>query len=231
MMADWWDLHLVSVSGVRVNVTYGIGGPDEGTYSGRAGLITMLSMDDQGLDKYPAGSQLRVFCSDVGVKLAKDHDYIPTQPPAQNGVRPSWRDGGFVAASTLSAYHDAWGVNSPIEYAGMQLAIWEVLYDEVYDLGAGSFVVNSTEQAVLDAANSYLADLAGVTPVEDGIWIMPVEAINGDLVAFQEDQDYRIGGSQGLIDIPPVPDGGVTLLLLGLGFGGLSMVQRRMRRV
>jgi hypothetical protein len=80
---------------------------------------------------------------------------------------------------------------------------------------------------VIEAAQNYLAIAAGADGSGNAIWLAPLADLNGP-AAFQAEDQFRIGGSQGLIT--QVPDGGVTLLLLGLGFGGLALLQNRGRR-
>ena len=166
--------------------------------------------------------RLEAFCSDVAIALESPWLYTPIADPVGEGRKgagdPEWRDGGWEAASALVS-QVTFNANS-VQMAGLQVAIWELLYDADGDLTAGRFSATSEVAGVIDAAQAYLA-LAGGTG--NALWLAPVI-----LPQSTEDPGYIIGGSQGLIT--QVPDGGVTLLLLGLGFSGLALFQNRARR-
>ena len=99
-------------------------------------------------------------------------------------------------------------IDTGVEAAAFQVAIWEIISDETYDLTQGEFfVVNN--QAVQDEANSYLAGLS----------------------AFDAGYDLRYftsAGSQDLLTAAPSP---VPLPATGLMLlAGLGMLGYRARK-
>jgi hypothetical protein len=283
---DPWCLEFVGIRGQAVEVKWDDPNPGSITFKGNAGLLKMRSLDNNGL--HSAGQVFDAFCADIGVQLRDVGCYEVVYPvtwPEHQGVNPSWIEGGFDRAAWLvkniptsnvpaamaglqlaiwEALYDpdldisagvlrvitasaaaktaattylaalggssqmgdaAWLVkiiptsNVPAAMAGLQLAIWEALYDPGLNISAGVLQVISASTAAKTAATTYLAALAGSSQVGDAAWLKPVKFVDGQCVDCE---------SQGLIT--KVPDGGVTLLLLGLGFSGLSLIQRRSRR-
>jgi hypothetical protein len=93
--------------------------------------------------------------------------------------------------------------------AGLQLAIWEVLYDSTYNLGSGAFYVSASAQA-LSYGTQYLTALTNAGP--------------GYSTAVAMWLDAERGAGQDQITSVPEP---ATLLLLG---GGAALLGIRRRR-
>ena len=219
------NLTHLSTVGERVTATWSDLAP--GGYSGsvRAKVGKFIMRDNATRER------LEAFCTDVGVKLQNTWNYTPIADPVGAGLAgvvppgPAWRDGGWEAASYLISQVSL--TANSVNMAGLQVALWEVLYDGNYSLSEGRFKATSEVAGVIPAALNYLAIAAGADGSGNAVWLAPLANVNGPIASQAEDQ-FRVGGSQGLIT--QVPDGGVTLLLLGLGFGGLALFQNRARR-
>jgi len=123
------------------------------------------------------------------------------------------------AASIARMYstHFANSLTSTTRSAAFQVALWELAYDSVVNLGGNSFqLVGST--AVRDQAAYYL-NSAHWVPVGDAGVILRVG--NQDLVV-------NLPNPSGAPAPAPVPEP-VGLTLFGLGLAALGVVQRRRR--
>jgi hypothetical protein len=180
-------------------------------------------------------STLLTYCTDVGVDLSHSFNYTPTALSAATGVSPAWVSGGIQNAATLW-FDDKGSATTATQTAGLQLAIWELLYNAPvgsYSLATleshsnGGFYVTTTDSNSTAAMNAAIADLntfASLTPeVNQVIWLAPTEA-NG-----------TTGGSQGLLypgtttnNVPNAPDSASTLGMLGLAVLALGVASRKL---
>jgi hypothetical protein len=149
-------------------------------------------------------------------------------------VDPKWVSNGIQDAAAIwyafsaTAGMDATGVKE----AGLQLAIWEALYNNqatytsssFFNSSNGGFYITSYDSgdialAANDAA-AWLNSLDSLPAAPDGDWLAPV------------DSDDVICGSQGLlypIAAPcEVPEGTSTLMLLGAALTTLSLAGRKL---
>lgn len=123
-------------------------------------------------------------------------------------------DAGAHAAWLYHEYGDAapTGYSEAKLRAALQLAIWNVLYDEDFDVSTGDFSV-SGDSAAMGLANTWLSALK--TAIQSGggtsnaVWVQ-----THDIERTTETQDFM------------VPEPGV-LILLGTSLLGLAVIRRR----
>ncbi|MCZ7636873.1 MAG: VPDSG-CTERM sorting domain-containing protein [Verrucomicrobia bacterium] len=165
------------------------------------------------------GSEFKSFCLDLyDFSDTSYHDYskaaLKDAPQSVGNSGIAMGTLGAEAVKKLWAMNYQTALSNPATAAALQVAIWEAVNDADVglNLAGGSFVLNTTgsirtaAQAMLDAVGSY----NGPTP-DLFAWVNTTDATHY--------QDY-IG----------VPDGGATLMLLGMGVCGLAFVSRRCRR-
>jgi hypothetical protein len=177
---------------------------------------------------------LYTYCTDVGTLLSSTHAYTPLSftDPLSTGVNPLWVSGGIQNAAKLwYAYNDA--ASTAAQKAGLQLAIWEALYNskssyadsDFFSSANNGFYVRSSDTgnvgSAVDYAVAVLNNLSTLSSAPNGTWLAPVLA-NGS-----------IGGSQGLFyPLPPppsVPDAAFSLTLLGIAITALGIAGRKLR--
>jgi hypothetical protein len=175
-------------------------------------------------------STLLTYCTDVGEMLQNSYNYTPTPLSSATGAAPIWISGGIQNASTLW-YNDKAGATTAIQTAGLQLAIWELLYNNLssyssanfYSHGNNGFYLTSTDANTTAAVNDAVSLLSSLNslPGEQNVeWLAPTE------------ENGSIGGSQGLLyqvpgttSIPPVPEAASTVALFGAAIVLLGAVK------
>ncbi len=180
-------------------------------------------------------STLLTYCTDVGATLNSPYSYTPTPLSSANGVDPAWISGGIQNVANLW-YNDNASATTAVQTAGLQLAIWELLYNNITGSVSASifnshsnngFYITSTDANTLAAENyaaALLSNLGSLAPEQNVEWLAPTES-NGSL-----------GGSQGLLyetpgpSTPSVPETAPTLGLLGLAMTLLGAVAKRIRK-
>ena len=178
---------------------------------------------------------LLTYCTDVGAFLQTTYNYTPTVLSSATGVAPAWINGGIQNAARLW-YNDHGAATTATQTAGVQLAIWELLYNTTssgfsstafFNAGNNGFYLTSSDSGTTAAANyaALLIDnFSSLATNESNVeWMAPTHA-NG-----------KIGGSQGLLaTIPPgpptpsrTPDASSTLGLMGMAVAALAAVRRK----
>jgi hypothetical protein len=208
------------LTGGGVNVGLQIGAESA---SGEIGEFKMTTADPG------FASPLLTYCVDVGEFLAPAANYTVTPLTTPSTGVPLRIAGGIQNAATLWI-NDKAGATTATQTAGLQLAIWELLYNTPlpsytianFQSPANSgFFVTTTDAGTLAALNAAVADLnafGSLTPeVGQVAWLSPNNA------------DGRPTGFQGLfIDIPGVPETASTLGMLGLSVIALCVANRKL---
>ncbi len=149
------------------------------------------------------------FCVEPGVPIHTG-DWLPSSVTPEE-----FNDGvGLKAAWLLDTYYYG-KTRSNVEIAGLQLAIWEAINDDRYDLLGGDFQVISGDQMAQDIAETYLTDL------EINYDMADTDRLVAEYEIFVDD------GKQDLIfrtNVVPEPS---TMLLLASGVLGLVGVSRK----
>jgi hypothetical protein len=190
----------------------------------------------------PGYNNILTYCTDVGAILASPYTYTPTQLSSATGVAPLWIAGGIQNAATLwannritteTANSGGFGYSVAIQTAGLQLAIWDLLYNNFtvggtynssifYNTSSTSFYLYSTDTKTTDAvayADYLLNNFGGASSITNSVaWLAPLN-----------------GGSQGLLEMtppgtfgnPPAPDAASTLGLLGMALAAVGVASKR----
>lgn len=166
-------------------------------------------------------SDFIAWCLDIATTLKLPSTYMQTANPFSAST-------GVLSASTRSSIGRLFGtgystldLNSNIESAGFQLALWEILYETsgAFDLTAGTFYQSRSGSARDEAesfANSLLAGLDG--PVTQSYRL-----------TFWESVPDNMGKrSQNLVSVEAIPLPAAGWMLIA-GIGALAGM-RRMRR-
>jgi hypothetical protein len=212
-------------------VVMGIATPDYtgGAYVGEFNMTTTT----------PGFNNILTYCTDVGAILNNSYTYTPTPLSSATGVSPTWISGGIQNAATLwydnkGAVETAGTYSVAIQTAGLQLAIWDLLYNSFtgkntytaanfFTKNTTSFYLTSTtDTSTLDAvayADSLLNNFGGASSDTNLVeWLQP-----------QNDT-----GSQGLLVAipgttgnPPVPETASTVALFGMALAALGVARSR----
>jgi hypothetical protein len=198
----------------------------ENGYSFYVGPLSMTTSDPGW------ANPLNTYCTDVGTFLTSPHEYTPyTIPPAQLGVNPTWVSGGIQKAAALFSLNNN-AISQDYQRAGLQLAIWEILYNtegsyagtDFFNNGNNGFYIQSADSGDTALAANYAAailnQVLALSPSQLAaadsrvLWLAPTEGA-------------LIQGSQGLLY--KVPDLASTFVMFAMALTALGMADRKLR--
>jgi hypothetical protein len=146
------------------------------------------------------------YCIDLAQGLPVPNPTYSFGPYASDWISRLVAFGGFYGGADQSSNQ----VDTTIEKAAFQLAIWEAVYDTAPgDFSSGQFQIASTTAGILAQANAYLV---GAAALPNGSYRTQ------DLFAFTSDR------GQDLVTAVPEPSSYAMLLA---GLAGIGFVARR----
>ena len=157
------------------------------------------------------------WCLDLEHFLYAQSEYEITNTPFANSYMDA--EGKGRVQAVFDANYGSVDATQNVSGAAFQLALWEAIYDEDYDLGNGGFT-----------ASGLGADAASIT-AQANLFLEAAQNFSGPsrwkltfLQSLSEEAQ-----SQNLVTVSPVPVPAAALFIL-TGLAGLGAVRRRRRR-
>jgi hypothetical protein len=205
-----------------------------GTFESRDELGSSLMTGGSNISSAIDGKTFEAYCVDL---LGPIFDPGTPQPPAEfdatAGSMQNWNK--YAGALPTAGRYAAWlydefadtiaKADDDVGRTGLQMALWNVLYDTDLTVDTGDFRVNLNDAAVRTAANNYLQALALNIPLAlaaDATWLQLQDC---SVSPCRDVQDFI--GPLAETSPAPVPEP-ATLSLLAMGLVGMGA--RRMRR-
>ncbi len=194
-----------SYESVRLNVS----GFQPGSVSSGAFSLTDTTTPNSVFGNFVA------FCLDLAARSPRGSDnyYSITSNPFTRGIALASGALSRIQAIFDANYSEALATGDSKTSAAFQVALWNAVYDDDYDVGTGSFQASNNAD-VVSLANQYLT--AASNYGGDQKW---------DLSYLQNENRYR-DRRQNLVTASPVPLPAAGLMLIG-ALGGLALVRRR----
>ena len=201
-------------------------GRTAGTYTGSGGEFTITAVsptvfatfqsfcleENEGIQGNPQTYRLNTGAIAGGVNVGPDGS--PGFDPISHGT--AWLFNQFTAG-TLGGYDFTIGFGRESSAFALQQTIW-YLENEITSLPAG---LSTTFYNEAVTASDAMFGAGKVNLADNGV--QGVFAMNLTVNGINSQDMLAQGG-------PVLPDGGATLLLLGIGLSGVGMVSRRFRR-
>lgn len=187
-------------------------GQTEVTSGARAGIFSMVDVTD------PNNTQaFLAWCFDVDTNISTGPNTYTEMSGLLNSTPPYLAGAGDRLQRLFDSSYDPGFVNltgSDLNAwsAGFQTAIWEVIYDDNFDITSGSFKINSGNQAARNKATGFLNAAKDYTGPQR--WI---------ITTFQSETSQDLGVAT------PIPLPAAAWLLLAAS-GGLIAAKRRHAR-
>ena len=170
------------------------------------------------------------YCTDALLPLKSGY-YVPLSwTDAEDAYHnPAWIDGGSALASSIyQAYDGNVGslgeINSDAQAVGLQLAIWNALYNgNDWESATRLFQVTSAPAGAVTFVDTIYGNLNNIEiqfPAQSGTWWMP-----SDSLGEQRRNQGLIGPT---FPSQRVPEPGTTMASLMVGLGFLAFARRKL---
>jgi len=193
----------VLVAFVAVMVFQGAARADDLYVGGNYNQVPLVSLGNEGGGSVTVSSLNGrtlpwLYCADLYITIGVPGDYNQTTVSYAGYVTDGLVHNAGEVAWLLDHYANS-AIGDPTAQIALQAAIWNQIYGVALDPGSSAITDYNSDLAALGSNTAPLSDVAWFTP--------------------------KPGDNQGLVG--PVPDGGMTLMLLGGALVGLGVLRRK----